>query len=255
MKRIAIDLDPAHPSLDHHRPGEFPLFGTAMAISAMVDATKVAGGICDVVIHRPYLLTTPGVHRLFVEFGGDGGAVRVVSNEGVHFEGRIEEAAKIDTSAVVDSDVDWDGAVAAAEIYRSFFHGPAFQLVAAARFTGATLISRLSSQQSVAALPELVRLIEFGLHSAGLLELALSGRMMIPHHIARVAVDGPLREAEAVFAEARQRPDGVCDIIVSSDRPILSIKGYATVDLPFPADGAKLGSLRQSLIATSKVFS
>jgi len=255
MKRIAIDLDPAHPSLDHHRPGEFPLFGTAMAIGAMIDATKASGGIRDVAIHRPYVLTTGGMHRLFVEVGRDGGAVRVVSPEGVHFEGRVEEAAKVETSAVVASDVDWDGAVAAAEIYRSFFHGPAFQLVAAARFTGTALVSRLSSRPSVAALPELVRLIEFGLQSAGLLELGLSGRMMIPHHIARVAVHGPLREAEAIFTEARQRPDGLCDIIVSSDRPILSIEGYATVDLPFPADGAKLDSLRQSLIATSKVFS
>jgi hypothetical protein len=255
MKRTEISLDPTHPTLDHHRPGEFPLFGTAMGVSAMIGAVDEATGIDAVAIHRPFLLTDPATQQLFVETASDGVVARVVSDDAIHFEGRVRKTVPKPVENEPAFDHDFSNAVTAGHIYDSFFHGPAFQLVVAARFTGKSLISRLSTAPVTLALPSHARLIEFALQSAGLLELALTGRMMIPDRIAHLTVSNRVAFApRSVVANATQCPLGLSDISVLADgHPLLTIKGYATVALPFAFDPAKLTLLRAALLASSRV--
>lgn len=258
-------LDPTHPTLDHHRPGRDPLFGTAMGIAAMLDAAAHDGdvptGIRAVTVAAPYILATPGPHRLSVEVdarsGADDAAARLMSPGTTHFTGVVEWRGQ---ASPPPAEVAAPGAAVDAEtIYATFFHGPAFQVVAAARLAGSGLaasglVATASTAPAIAALPPVVRLIEFGLQSAGLLELALTGRMRVPHAVAHIALLAPLPHASApLVATARQRHEGdavVSDIVVGGDRSIVAIAGYATVDLPFPADGAGLAGLRRALLAT-----
>lgn len=255
MKRTEIALDPTHLTLDHHRPGEFALFGTAMGVAAMIGAVDGATGIDAVAIHRPFLLTDPATQRLFVEIASDGLAARIVSHDAIHFEGRVHKTVPKRVEIDPAFDHDFSDAVTAAHIYDSFFHGPAFQLVAAARFTGKSLISRLSTAPATLALPDQTRLIEFALQSAGLLELALTGRMMVPDGIAHLTVSNRVAfSPRSVVANATQRPHGLSDISVHADgQPLLTIIGYATVALPFAFDAAKLTRLRAALLASSRV--
>lgn len=255
MKRTEITLDPTHPTLDHHRPGEFPLFGTAMGVSAMLGAVDGATGIDAVSIHRPFLLTDPATQQLFVEIASDGVAARVVSDDAIHFEGQVRKTVPKRVEIDPAFDHDFSEAVTAAQIYDSFFHGPAFQLVAAARFTGKSLISRISTAPVTLALPDYTRLIEFALQSAGLLELALTGRMMVPDRIAHLTVSRRVAFCpRSVLANATQSAHGLSDISVLADgQPLLTIEGYATIALPFAFDAARLARLRAALLASSRV--
>lgn len=76
-------------------------------------------------------------------------------------------------------------------IYGAFFHAPTFRVVAQAGLYDRTMVAQLASplprwstepgRSRIAP-----RLIELGRQTAGLLQLALDGAMMIPRRMARI---------------------------------------------------------------------
>lgn len=271
-----VDLDASHPSLDHHRPGGLPLFGTAMGIDTIagfarqVFAPLVVVSIEAVAIHGPCIMADNTQRRLTVEFQAarpDEAPRSVLARltdparagrQSVHFEARV----RVGTTPRLQPDdrrtprtIDAPGAVDADEIYRAYFHGPAFQVIANAGFDGDRVMSVLAPGTGL--IPDTARILEFGLQSSGLLELALSGRMMVPHRIDRIdyAASGRVEAGCRIHAEARLHngAGGGNDITIADDtgRLLMHIENYQTVPLPFASDlsaasdlGAKLRTRR-----------
>ena len=163
-----------------------------------------------------------------------------------------------------------------AAVYDLYFHGPSFQVVGGFEFQGDEMVCRLRQR-----LPPSHRgrsgdsytapcLIEFGLQCAGLLELAVSGRMMIPHSIARIdrflalEADHPghlwsiARFASGErFDEGRphefdSRPGVDVDILDGHDRLVLRINQYRTAPLPFAVNQAAAARLRTELLRSER---
>ena len=118
--------------------------------------------------------------------------------------------------------------VEAADIYRVYFHGPAYQVVERAWRDGERIVGelrgRLARQSSPAGAPAAMapRLIELCFQTAGLWEMGVLGRMGLPRHLDRVsvwctpdegadplfAVVTPVRMAEASMRKSSIRPAG-----------------------------------------------
>lgn len=267
MSLSILTLDAAHPTLDDHRPGGLPLFGTAMGIGALIEAGATDGlwdGACRIQavdVHAPYILDHPGPHRLAVELGVAGdGTVRSPGQPGgedvVHFAGHIGQGTlPIAWHAPTLPDLGPAHTVDQRSIYQAFFHGPTFQVVGAARLSGSALFARLAHPPAIGVIAPVNRLIEFGLQSAGLLELAISRRMMIPSSIDSIDVfaPAPTFADEDIVAQARQTRESSSitrsDIAIWAKSGILlmQISGYRTVELPFPIELQKIADLRERL--------
>ena len=133
------------------------------------------------------------------------------------------------------------------QVYETFFHGPSFQVIDTAQWQDTSMLCRLNanlppSHRAGSDSNAAPRLIELGLQTSGLLELALSGRMMIPHTIERIErlVELDVDCAQPMFAMATSHPPAGMDIDVLDGQgdAVMIIRGYRTVPLPFAADDA-----------------
>ncbi len=112
------------------------------------------------------------------------------------------------------------------------------------------------------------RLIEFALQCAGLLELAESGRMMIPDAIARIErflpldVDHVPLWARAARSTAAERATDVAAIAAAAidievvdelDRLVLRVERYRTLPLPFPMNAGAATRLRRRLVGSNRL--
>jgi hypothetical protein len=153
--------------------------------------------------------------------------------------------------------------VGGGDIYRLFFHGPAFRVVDRAQYRNARMYCRLApdlppSHRGRSTASEMApRLIEFALQSAGLLELAVSGRMMIPHSVASIERFLPIDvdHAGAIFATAAfdaQDPAAVTiDVTDELGRTALRVVRYRTEPLPFAVNVIASSRLREQLLGNA----
>ena len=255
------ELDPTQPFLDHHRAGGLPLFGTSMGIATLTRAVGPGPtAIGSIGVHDPYILEGDGPHRIriILEPGPEGTAARLI-----RADPRLPPMLMFDalfrtdppaTPHVNGPAVSAVGGITAAEVYAVFFPGPAFQVIAAARMDGAALISRLSDAPPL--VPLQARLIEFAMQSAGLLELATSGRRMIPHRLGRIApvIAETAELTHPIHARACYAVDGEKADITLTDATgatVMTLTGYETVPLPFPADPAIAAVMTDRLRASA----
>jgi hypothetical protein len=276
-----VDLDAAHPSLDHHRPGGAPLFGTAMGIDALAAAARQAARNLAIVaierieIHHPGILAEGEKRRLTVEFDA-----RSEGRQGPLLSGRIVTPAGAAPEILhvracfrlgrsmppslgpASTPHRWAGAaVTARDIYGVYFHGPAFQVIAGAAFLGDALIAALAPPPRAAEIPAMARLIEFGLQTSGLLALARTGGMLIPHRIGRIVVPQSLfaDDAAPVVAVATPgatdtgKPATDIEILDAANAVLIRIEGYETVPLPFASDLTAAAALGGLLRANGRV--
>ena len=273
---LTIDLDAAEPWLDHHRPGGLPLLGTAMGIELMMRAAMPVLGapavqaavVVDVSVRDPLILQAQCA-QVHVTMARAGAALLRCGVQHLAegraplrlFEANIGLAPgarrSSERSPAFNERAEWSAS--ASDVYALFFHGPAFQVVRRARYRSGGVLCELNT-----ALPPLTRAggdemaatprwIELCMQAAGLLEVAENARMMIPHRIDRIewfvpeaAATGPL------FAWARKRGPGDAglvdvDLLDAHRQPVLHLRGYRTVPLPFAADGAAVNRLHRCL--------
>ncbi len=133
--------------------------------------------------------------------------------------------------------------VAADDVYRMYFHGPAYQVVSsawragdrsAAQFAPDLPANHSPSDQSTQAAP---RLIELCFQAAGLWEAGRDGRLALPTHVTRAVVLGSAGEtAEGpLTVSALQGPDGFdCVVTDATGAVAVRLEGYRTVVLPQP---------------------
>ncbi len=127
----------------------------------------------------------------------------------------------------------------AAEIYRLYFHGPAYQVLRQAWRAGDSfagqMADNLPAHHHPGDLPLLLapRLIELCFQTAGLWEMAAENRMGLPQHLDRVSVcrapelaEGPLH-AVMTFDPERGAFDG--EVVDASGNLYVRMNGYRTV--------------------------
>jgi 3-hydroxymyristoyl/3-hydroxydecanoyl-(acyl carrier protein) dehydratase len=152
-------------------------------------------------------------------------------------------------------------AIEARDIYRVYFHGPAYQVLERAWWDGIRMVGRFShhlpANHQPADRPALVepRLIELCFQTAGLWEMATQGRLGLPLHIDQVRVWPVPRgfEGELLAAVIPIPDDGFdAQVVDAAGNRYVQLRGYRTIAVPKTIEGESLNAL-QSLISLAPV--
>jgi acyl transferase domain-containing protein/NADP-dependent 3-hydroxy acid dehydrogenase YdfG/acyl carrier protein len=280
--RILTELDPARQRfLDHHRidgtpvlPGVMGVEGFAEAAHALLpDWTVIA--IEDIELLAPFKFYRDEPRalelRALVRDGGEGTLLadccllgrRALAGRGeqetLHFTGRVRLAREAPVAPSADAPPSEGVGVAHDDIYRVYFHGPAYQVLDRAYRHNGVLVgcmaADLPSDHDPPQEPTEIgpRLIELCFQTAGVWELGASGRMALPTHVDRVLRYSAERPG-AMFALVRPRGDfgepGTkvdADVVDERGRLLLRLEGYSTTALPGAIEPAALESIRLAL--------
>jgi hypothetical protein len=149
------------------------------------------------------------------------------------------------------------GTLEAAEIYKVYFHGPAYQVLEKAWWDGKRIVSLISQglppNHDPAELPTIVgpRLIESCFQTAGVWELGVQGRMALPKFVHRISFfrqpspgDGRLYVVVIpnIVAESFS-----AEVLDEKGNCYMSLNGYQTVAFPDFVDVKRLRSLQAAL--------
>ena len=175
--------------------------------------------------------------------------------ETVHFTARVRVTKQPPQSfAGVPLRLSSEGIVDAAQIYRIYFHGPAYQVLDHAWRDGEQIVGQMSetlpSDHNPSQGPTLIgpRLIELCFQTAGLLEISEHNRMGLPlyvHHLSWSRVpeltQGPLF-AIVTPDSAGEKFDA--EVVDTQGNRYLQLTGYRTVTLPDSVDAEPLHALQ-----------
>jgi NAD(P)-dependent dehydrogenase (short-subunit alcohol dehydrogenase family) len=264
-------LDPARAAfLDDHRiegtavlPGVMGIEGFAELASLVVPGARVASAE-HVRFDAPFKFyrDEPRTLRLEAWLRPDGDAViadcrligvrrlagRDEPQHTVHFTGRLRLTRAADHAplAAPPPPVIPDGppSVAAAEIYRTYFHGPAYQVLrgvwASERAALGRMADALPLDADGAAMVLDPRRIELCFQTAGIWDLrAHGGRLALPQGVDELRWNGG-GAAGPVVACIHARDDGGFDaeVVDGAGEPCLVIRGYRTTAMDPRAVGA-----------------
>ena len=274
--RFELLLEPHEPYLDNHRPGGTPLFATVLAVEAMAAAVELLSpglepAVRELEVGPPCQPGDRTSHCVAIRVRtlNDCSFHCTLASESAgaepveHFRARFvprELAARASGLPGIQRRLgNGTGVVSEALIYAHFFHGAAFRVVHAAHWNGTELIAELRHpvpplrRSGDATRRYAATLLEFALQSAGLMELARSGRSMIPRSIAALSRVPQADEAVSLPLCARARParlkDAIdIDVYAPGGEPVLSVAEYRTVPFPFashdPARTRLIAALR-----------
>jgi hypothetical protein len=175
--------------------------------------------------------------------------------ETVHFTARVRVTKQPpQASAGLPIKLTSEGIVDAAQIYRIYFHGPAYQVLDSAWRDGERIIGQMSvdlpSDHNPSQGPTLIgpRLIELCFQTAGLLEISEHNRMGLPLYVHHVSWSRPPELAVGpLFAvvtpdTAGQKFDA--EVVDTQGNRYLQLTGYQTVTLPDSVDAELLHALQ-----------
>jgi len=147
--------------------------------------------------------------------------------------------------------------IEAAEIYRLYFHGPAYRVVERMWWDGTRIVglmaTDLGNNHYPPELPTLTspRLIELCFQTAGIWEMGTRGRMGLPLHIDRVSLgEDPARANGRLYAVVMPNPSvGTFDaeIVDVKGNRYLRLSGYRTVEIPNPVNAELLKELQAAM--------
>ena len=180
-----------------------------------------------------------------------------------HFRGRVLLSRQA-PDAVVRPRAETNGAIVeAADIYRIYFHGPAYQVVERAWWDGHRIVGRLAANlppnHQPAGRPTLMapRLIELCFQTAGVWELGVQGRMGLPLHIDSVRLFRQPELAEgslfAVVTPDAGRGTFDAEVLDAKGNQYLQLSGYSTVALPDAVEPGRLHALQAAMLAEAVV--
>jgi hypothetical protein len=276
--RIVTTLDPSEQGFLHdHQIEGTPLLPGVMGVEAFAEAAMLAfddlvvTAIEDVEFLAPFKFyrKEPRELTITVRYGADGEdiladcalfGVRELTTSAEpqvtkHFVGRVRLSARRAELADVPPPPEMDG-VGAQDVYRIYFHGPAYQVVDHAwRAEDGSVVGVLTNDlppnHHPAETPTVIapRLLELCFQTAGIWEIGTSAAMALPRHIDRV-VPGVSAEVGTGRFEAIVRPgDGAFDAVVVNDsgRAMLEMYGYRTVQLPGALAEDQISPLRHAM--------
>jgi hypothetical protein len=280
---IETTLDPAEqPFLDHHRIDGTPVLPGVMGVEAFAEAASLlvpdlqVAGVEDVEFLAPFKFYRGAARTLTirVQLRPDGDGIvadcRLLGSRTLpgqeepqvteHFRARVRLAPEVPPAAEETAPTvqvpDGRPAVAADDIYKIYFHGPAYQVMEKAWRDGDQVAGRMAGALPPNHCPEAVptvmepRLIELCFQTAGVGELGTSGRMALPLHVDRVRT---LRHpnGEPLFAVARHHNgQGSVDawVVDAEGNTYVTLSGYRTVELPGGVAPEALSPLKKAMV-------
>lgn len=247
---MSLHLDPCRSYLDHHRVEGVPLLGNVMAIESMATAaaalTAAAGKLHIQCVQGRVacFVPTPRTISIGAERKGDRIGCRVYDvkegDEEVYFTAEISFGAFDAPPAFVPNRSD--KVVSGEEVYRLYFHGPSFRVVESAWLEGEVMFAKMNRTLPAVfckgvpvAMP---RAIELCLQTAGLYEIAISGRMRIPERIGGIVLYEQTDEYSAELTAAARPGQNGMDITLFDNAGTvhMEVSDYLTADFPVPVD-------------------
>ncbi len=176
-----------------------------------------------------------------------------------HFTARVrltKQAPKAVTVPVLGSPEGH--IIKAADIYRLYFHAPAYQVLERAWWDGHRMIGLMAEclppNHLPSELPTLMapRLIELCFQTAGLWEMGAQGRMGLPLHIDRVSLLPPAPELDgtrfyAVVTTSQDLGSFDAEVVDAKGNRYLQLTGYRTIALPSALDAERLLALQVAM--------
>lgn len=171
--------------------------------------------------------------------------------------GRSPEADEIPTIAPPRE--DGEPAASQDDVYKVYFHGPAYGVLERARRRGEQAVGRFARELPADHVPAELpfrtapRLLELCFQTAGVWEIGTTGRMGLPHHIERVSFpSSAARTADAgeLFCVTRPKDDGQrydADVVDDQGRVLVRMEGYGTAALPAPVDDGLRAPLQAAM--------
>lgn len=271
-----VRLDAGEPYLDDHRPGGRPLLGTAMSLELMVRALGRTGALPggplrfdDVAVGAPLVIDGPTATTALIVAPSPtrrgawwcaattNSAPHPIVHVGADLSASPQPPERRGSGPIVHGHGPAVHAVAAGDVYELFFHGPAFRVIERAtaepadRLVAVLAPPRPLEHGSTAAVSA-AYLIEACMQTAGLLEVATSARMMIPHTIGRIVWSRVSDPPAPLTAIATRCADGAIDVDLADAAGTvhLTLRSYRTVTLPFPLPPEPIEQLREALRQT-----
>jgi acyl transferase domain-containing protein/NAD(P)-dependent dehydrogenase (short-subunit alcohol dehydrogenase family) len=147
--------------------------------------------------------------------------------------------------------------VEAADIYRLYFHGPAYQVIERAWWDGKRMVGLMAkdlrNNHYPPELPTLAapRLIELCFQTAGIWEMGTQGRMGLPLHIDRVSLLSAPEQADGrLYTVVTPNPSSGsfdAEIVDAKGKRYLQLSGYRTVEMPNAVDAERLRALQAAM--------
>jgi len=177
-----------------------------------------------------------------------------------HFTARVRltnQTSKVDAGSRLQSPTG--NVIDASEIYRLYFHGPAYRVIEKAWWDGNQIIGRMArnlpDNHHPSELPTIMtpRLIELCFQTAGVWEMGIQGRMGLPQHIECVSSWVPKESGEldgqlyAIVTPDERRGTFDADVIDSQGRRLVSLRGYGTVAIPSAIESDPIKALRAAM--------
>ena len=178
-----------------------------------------------------------------------------------HFTARVRLTKQTPQAVSVPALRSPDGHfIEAADIYRLYFHGPAYQVVERAWWDGQKIIGLMAkglpANHLPSGLPTIMapRLIELCFQTAGLWEMGVEGSMGLPQHLDRISYSSlPLNPEAAdtgiyaVVTPGPGRGSFDAEVVDARGNRYLQLKGYRTVAVPGAVDAERLKALHDAM--------
>jgi NAD(P)-dependent dehydrogenase (short-subunit alcohol dehydrogenase family)/acyl carrier protein len=171
-----------------------------------------------------------------------------------HFTGCVQLAKRLVQPPAKSFIAPTGRSIEAGDIYRLYFHGPAYQVLEKAWWDGKQVVGLLSKDlppnHHPSDLPTVIapRLIELCFQTAGVWELGIQGRMGLPQHVQKVELFRSPDLAEGRLY-AVVTPDVIqksfsAEVLDAKGNCYLSLNGYQTVALPDFVNADRLKDLQ-----------
>ena len=186
--------------------------------------------------------------------------------ETVHFTARVR-VRKQPNEAVAGAApyLTAETIVQAAQIYRIYFHGPAYQVLERAWWDGKRMIGELAmalpGNHQPSDRPTLMapRLIELCFQTAGLWEIGAHSRMALPQHVHHVSwLRTPQSADGRLYAIVTPQPEQQsfdAEVVDATGNRYVRLGGYRTTALPDSLDSETLNTLQTVLSAEAVAVS
>ncbi|MBT8491509.1 MAG: SDR family NAD(P)-dependent oxidoreductase, partial [Deltaproteobacteria bacterium] len=278
--QIETTLDPSEqPFLFDHRIDGTPVLPGVMGIEGFAEATRAlfpewrVAAVEDVEFLAPFKFyrDEPRTVTLYAQLLTDNGDLvahcRLVGSrtlvgsdrptQTTHFRARVRLTQAPASSQIEPLSESDNGAVEALDIYRVYFHDPAYQVLERAWRDNGTVIGEMRGELPANHSPgELEtaldpRLVELCFQTAGVWQIGRTGKMGLPHRIDRVSVLATEGERQGpLYAVVTPSDDGDSfDAVVAdrSGRVYVELSGYRTAELPAAIEPDKRRPLQNAM--------
>ena len=276
---IQTTLDPTvQPFLHDHQISGTPVLPGVMGIEAFAEAAACAlpewhvQSIANINFLAPFKFYRSDARELKIEaqVHPDGAEIiadcrligeRLLPNQPdpqvtTHFTGQVRLTKNMQEAVTVHSDLSQVApAVEAADIYKLYFHGPAYRVIEKAWWNGKQVIGLFAESLPPNHAPQELgtvidpRLIELCFQTAGIWEMGSQGRMGLPHFVREVQVIRPQSDAAScLYAVVTPDADGGsfdAEVVDSEGNLYLRVLGYKTVTVTDSIEPERLRSLQE----------